>query len=169
MELAVVNPVGVIGPVLGPDLSTSILIIQKLLDGSVPGCPKLTFGLVDVRDVADLHLRAMTDPAAAGRRFLAVGGPFLSMLAIARVLRARLGSAARKAPTFELPDFLVRLFARFDPAVAQITPELGQPKEATAEAARRVLGWAPRGNEDSIVDCARSLLALGLVKGMPTL
>ena len=167
MELAVVNPVGVVGPVFGADYSTSILLVQKLLAGEVPGCPRITFGLVDVRDVADLHLRAMTDPAAAGRRFLAVGGPFVSMLAIARVLKANLGAAARRVPSRELPDFVVRLVARFDPAVAQIVPELGRPKEASSEAARTVLGWRPRPNEEAIVDCGRSLVRLGLVKGVP--
>jgi nucleoside-diphosphate-sugar epimerase len=69
--LAVVNPVGIFGPVLGPDYSTSILIVKRLMDGSIPGCPDLWFGAVDVRDVADLHLRAMIDPAAHGERFLA--------------------------------------------------------------------------------------------------
>src|ERR1700733_11123729 len=71
LELSVVNPVGVFGPVLGPDFSPSIQIVQRLMDGAVPGCPRLSFGVVDVRDVADLHLRAMTDPAAQGERFLA--------------------------------------------------------------------------------------------------
>ena len=79
LELSVVNPVGVFGPVLGPDYSTSILIVQRLMDGALPGCPKLYFGVVDVRDVADLHLRAMTHPAAKGERFLAVAGDFMSM------------------------------------------------------------------------------------------
>jgi nucleoside-diphosphate-sugar epimerase len=86
LEMAAVNPVGVFGPVLGPDYSTSILIVQKLMDGAVPGCPKVSFGVVDVRDVADLHLRAMTHPAAKGERFLAVAGDFLTMLDIAQVL-----------------------------------------------------------------------------------
>jgi nucleoside-diphosphate-sugar epimerase len=77
LELSVVNPVGVFGPVLGPDYSTSILIVQRMMDGAVPGCPRLCFGAVDVRDVADLHIRAMTHPAAKGERFLAVAGDFL--------------------------------------------------------------------------------------------
>ncbi len=91
LELAVVNPVGVFGPVLGPDYSTSILLVQRLMDGAVPGCPKLYFGVVDVRDVADLHLRAMTNPAAKGDRFLAVAGDFMSVLDIAKVLKSRMG------------------------------------------------------------------------------
>ena len=74
LELAVVNPVGVFGPVLGPDYSTSILLVKRLMDGAMPGCPDLRFGAVDVRDVADLHLKAMTDPAARGERFIATAG-----------------------------------------------------------------------------------------------
>jgi len=164
MELSVVNPVGVLGPVLGADYSTSILIVQKLMDGAMPGCPRFSFGIVDVRDVAAMHLLCMTKPEAAGQRFLAIAGPFLSMLDIARVLKARLGSAAKRVPTNELPDFLVRLAALADPAVGQIVPELGKKKEASNEKARRVLGWNPRSNEDAIVATAESMMKLGLLK-----
>jgi nucleoside-diphosphate-sugar epimerase len=73
-ELSVVNPVGVFGPVLGPDTSTSILVVQRLMDGALPGLPQMSFGVVDVRDVADLHLRAMTDPRAKGRAVFGHGG-----------------------------------------------------------------------------------------------
>jgi nucleoside-diphosphate-sugar epimerase len=165
LELSVVNPVGVFGPVLGPDYSTSIFLVQRLMDGAMPGVPRLYFGVVDVRDVADLHLRAMTDPAAKGERFLAVAGDFMSMLDIAKVLKSRMGAAARKVPTRQLPDWLVRIAAIRDPAVKQILPELGKMKNATNEKARRVLGWAPRSNEESIVATAESLVRLGLLKG----
>ena len=157
LELAVVNPVGVFGPVLGPDYSTSILMVQRFMDGSVPGCPRLVFGAVDVRDVADLHIRAMTDPAARGERFLAVAGDFLSIRDIARVLKRRLGASARRVPTLSLPNWLVRLAALRDPAVKQILPELGKMKNATNEKARRLLGWAPRSTE--------SISALASVNG----
>ena len=164
LELSVINPVGVFGPVLGPDYSTSILIVQRLMDGAVPGCPRLNFGAVDVRDVADLHLRAMTHPAAKGERFLAVAGDFLSMRDIARILKRRLGAAARRVPTWQLPDFLVRLAALRDPAVRQILPELGKFKNASGEKAKRTLGWAPRSNEEAIVATAESLVRLGLLR-----
>jgi nucleoside-diphosphate-sugar epimerase len=167
LELSVVNPVGVFGPVLGPDYSTSILIVQRLMDGALPGCPKLSFGIVDVRDVADLHLRAMTHPAAKGERFLAVAGDFMSMQEIAKVLKARMGAAAKRVPTWQLPNFLVRLASLRDPAVKQIVPELGKRKNATNEKAKRVLGWAPRSNEESIVATAESLVRLGLLKDSP--
>jgi nucleoside-diphosphate-sugar epimerase len=167
LELSVVNPVVVFGPVLGADYSTSILLVQRLMDGAMPGSPKLYFGVVDVRDVADLHLRAMTDPAAKGERFLAVAGDFLSIAEIAKVLKARLGAAARRVPTRQLPNWLVRIAALRDPSVRQILPELGKRKNATNEKAKRVLGWAPRSNEDAVVATAESLVRLGLLKDSP--
>jgi nucleoside-diphosphate-sugar epimerase len=165
LELSVVNPVGVFGPVLAADYSTSILLVQRLMDGSMPGSPRICFGVVDVRDVADLHLRAMTDPAAKGERFLAVAGDFMSVHQIAGVLRARMGAAARKVPALQLPSWLVRLAALRDPAIAQIVPELGKKKNATNAKARRLLGWTPRSNEEAIVATAESLVRLGLLKG----
>lgn len=167
LELSVVNPVGVFGPVLGPDYSTSILLVQRMMDGALPGCPQLSFGAVDVRDVAELHIRAMTQPAAKGERFLAVAGDFMSMLDIAKVLKGRMGASAKRVPTRQLPNWLVRLAALRDPAVKQILPELGKTKNATNEKARRVLGWAPRSNEESIVATAESLVRLGLLKDSP--
>lgn len=165
LELSVVNPVGVFGPVLGPDYSTSILLIQRLMTGAMPGCPRLWFGVVDVRDVADLHLRAMTNPAAKGERFLAVAGDFMSIKDIAKVLKARMGAAARRVPTKELPDWLVRIASMGDPAVRQIVPELGKRKNATNEKARRLLRWMPRSNEEAVVATAESLVRLGLLTG----
>ena len=165
LELAVVNPVGVFGPVLGPDYSASILMVQRLMDGAIPGCPRLYFGAVDVRDVADLHVRAMTNPAARGERFLAVAGDFLSFVEIAKILKGRMGAAAKRVPTRQLPDFLVRLAALRDPAVKFILPELGKWKNATSEKAQRVLGWNPRTREDAVVATAESLVGLGLLKG----
>ena len=164
LELSVVNPVGVFGPVLGADYATSIQLVQRLMTGSMPGCPRLRFGVVDVRDVVDLHLRAMADPAANGERFLAVAGDFLRVQEMARVLRTRLGDAARKVPTRELPDWLVKLVAMFDPTVRQIVPDLGKYKNATSAKAQRLLGWAPRSNDDALVATAESLLRLGLLK-----
>jgi len=164
LELAVVNPVGVFGPVLGPDYATSIMLVQRMMDGALPGLPRMCFGVVDVRDVADLHLRAMTNPAANGERFLAVAGDFMWIVEIARVLKERLGEAAKRVPTRQLPNWLVKLAALRDPAVKQIIPELGKWKNATSEKAQRMLGWSPRSREDSVVATAESMMRLGLVK-----
>jgi nucleoside-diphosphate-sugar epimerase len=164
LELSVVNPVAVFGPVLGPDFSTSILLVQRLMDGALPGCPRISFGVVDVRDVAELHLLAMTDPAAKGERFLAVAGDCTWMQDVARMLKDRMGAAARRVPTRRLPDWLVRLASWRDPAVKLIVPELGKVQNSTNAKARRVLGWAPRSNEEAIVATAESLLRLGWLK-----
>src|SRR5215813_10272199 len=112
LELSVINPAGIFGPILGRDFSSSIELVTRLMKG-MPGCPRLYFGVVDVRDVADLHVRAMTHPAAKGERFIAASGDLMSMLDIATVLRARLGAAAAKVPTRQLPNWLVRFAARF--------------------------------------------------------
>jgi nucleoside-diphosphate-sugar epimerase len=167
LELSVVNPVAVFGPVLGPDYSTSILFIQRLMDGAVPGVPRLYFGAVDVRDVAELHIRAMTNPAANGERFLAVAGDFLSVLDMANCLKDRLGPAAKKVPTRQLPDWLIRVASLRDPAIKQILPDLGIKKNATSAKATRLLGWTPRSREDSIAATAESLMQLGLLKDSP--
>jgi nucleoside-diphosphate-sugar epimerase len=148
------NPVGVLGPVLGPDYSTSILLVKRLLDAAMPGCPDFWFGVVDVRDVADLHLKAMIDPAARGERFLQ----------IAHILKDGVGIAARKVPTRPLPNWLMRVVALLDPAVKQVLPELGKHRNATNEKARRLLGWAPRSPREAVLATARSLLELGLLK-----
>lgn len=164
LELSVINPVGVFGPVLGPDYSTSILIVQRLMDGAIPGCPRLYFGAVDVRDVADMHIRAMTNPAAKGERFLALSGDFMSFLDIAKALKARMGEAGKRIPAKQIPDFVVRMVALADPAAKQLLPELGKYKNATSAKAQRVLGWKPRSAEDSLVATAESLIQLGLLK-----
>ena len=164
MELSVVNPVGVFGPALGADFSTSIEIIRRMMDGALPALPRITFGVVDVRDVADLHLLAMTDPEAAGERFLAVAGEFVSMRDVGLMLKRRLGDAARRVPTRELPDWLLRVVALVDKSVGQIVPELGKRKDASADKARRMLGWSPRSAEEAVVATAESLVRLGLLK-----
>ncbi|QQP97372.1 SDR family oxidoreductase [Lysobacter enzymogenes] len=165
LELATVNPVGIFGPVLSDDFATSILLVKRLLDGALPGAPKLYFGVVDVRDVADLHLRAMTDPAARGQRFLATAGDFLSVAQMAAVLRDELGAAARRVPSRQLPNWLVRLAALADPTVRQILPDLGKFKNASNAKARRLLGWNPRSAPEALLATARSLIELGLVRG----
>jgi hypothetical protein len=136
-----------------------------------PGVPRdedeliiLYFGVVDVRDVADLHIRAMTDPAARGERFLASAGDFMSLRDIAGVLKRRMGAQAARVPTRQLPNWLVRIAALRDPAVKQILPELGKIKNASNAKARRMLGWVPRSNEEAIVATAESLVRLGLLK-----
>jgi nucleoside-diphosphate-sugar epimerase len=138
--------------------------VKRLLDGAMPGCPDIWFGVVDVRDVADLHLKAMTDPVARGERFLATGGDFVSVLQLAQILKADAADAACKVPTHPLPNWLMRAVALFDPAVKQVLPELGNHKNASNEKARRQLGWAPKSPREAVTATARSLWELGLLR-----
>ncbi len=164
LELAVINPVGILGPVLGADYSTSIHLVKRMIDGATPGCPDLWFGIVDARDVADLHIRAMTDPAARGERFLATAGHFLSVQQTAQILKDRLGDGGRAVSTRRLPNWLLRLVGLIDPEIRGMSPELGKRKDATSEKAQRLLGWKPRSPEEAILATARSLIELGLLK-----
>ena len=159
-SLATVLPALVIGPVTSGDFSPSILLISRLLKGAVPGIPNLGLEYVDARDVADLHLRAMLSPAAAGERFIA-SSEFLWLPEVAAILRENLGAAAAKIPTRRLPDWLVRLVALFDREVAEVTQFLSLRIELDASKAR-AFGWKPRPARESILDCARSLIDLEL-------
>lgn len=161
LELTVINPVVVLGPVLALDMSTSVEVVRRLMTGAIPASPRLYFNVVDVRDVADLHLRAMTHPAARGERFIATTEGSMPIRGIAEILKRRMGPAAKRVPTLEMPNWLVRLVAYFSPTVRQLLPELGKAKSATSAKARRVLGWTPRSSEDAIVATAESLVSLG--------
>jgi nucleoside-diphosphate-sugar epimerase len=160
--LATVNPALVLGPVLSPDYSGSVQVIERLLSGRVPGLPRIGFNIVDARDVADLHIRAMTAPEAAGQRFIAAG-EFAWMADLASLLRARLGEAAAKVPTRKVPDLVLRLASLFDKELGAVTPNLGLKHDFSSAKAQSVLGWRPRPLEETVLDCARSLIAAGLV------
>jgi len=155
-RLATVNPGAIIGPLLGPGRSYSLQAIERLLAG-MPGVPRIGFSFVDVRDVADLEIRAMTAPEAGGERFVGVDR-FMWMAEVAAVLRERLGEDAAKVPTRGVPNLVVRAMALFDPGVRSILGQLGRETRISSEKARTRLGWSPRPLEDTIVDCARSLL-----------
>jgi len=163
LELSVVNPVGILGPALGTDISTSIDLVLRLLKGKVPGLPKMSFGLVDVRDVADLHLLAMTNPKAKGERFLAVSDDVPTVPDVARILRAHLGDTARKVPKLTLPNWAVRLVAVFDPSLREVAQRLGNHRGVSNAKAKTLLGWSPRSNEELITATGKSLVDLGLV------
>lgn len=157
-SFATILPGAVFGPVLTKEALGSANIIQRLLEGRFSGMPRLGFSVVDVRDLADLHIRAMTAPEAAGQRFIAAG-EFVWMEDIARTLRSQLGARASKVPTRTLPDFAVRFLSLFVPSLRSLTPALGRVNKLPAEKARRLLGFSPRDVRATIVDCAESLLS----------
>jgi len=136
-------------------------VVERLLNGRVPGLPRLGFNLVDARDVADLHIRAMTAPEAAGQRFIAAG-QYAWMADIAEILRAKLGAEAAKVPTRKVPDVVLRLAALFDKDLGAVVGGLGRKHDFTSAKAQTLLGWTPRPMEETILDTARSLIAAGL-------
>jgi nucleoside-diphosphate-sugar epimerase len=145
-ELVVVNPTAIFGPTLTAQVRSTLHMIARMLDGSMSVVPRARFGVADVRDVADLHIRAMAAPGAAGRRFLAVAdGPTLSYLEIAGILRERLGPLAARVPTQEAPG-----------------ADLPRPVIHN-DRARAELGWRPRPAATTIVETAQSLRDLGLL------
>jgi dihydroflavonol-4-reductase len=158
-RLAVINPGAIIGPVLNDDLSFSLQTVTRLLEG-MPGTPRLGFSLVDVRDVAELEIEAMTAPSAGDQRFIATT-KFLWMAEIGEVLRQRLGEAASKVPTRRVPDLLVRAMALFDPDIRSVIGGLGKRTELSSKKARDILGWTPRAIEDTIAETGQSLIRKG--------
>ncbi len=164
LELTTVNPGAVFGPAIGTDLSSSLALLRTLLTGEVPAVPRGTVNAVDVRDVADLHVRAMRHPDAAGERFLAVSGDAFTYPELAALLRAELGEAARRVPKRTVPDWVVRVAAPFSADLRYLAFELGTRRNASHEKATRVLGWTPRSREEAVLASARSLIELGLVR-----
>jgi dihydroflavonol-4-reductase len=163
MEFVSVNPGMVLGPVDNGDFSASVELVQQLLAGAMPMAPNLGFPIVDVRDIAALHVLALETPGLAGERFLGAG-EFLTALEIGGVLRARLGERARKAPTRPMPDWVVNILALFNPEVRGIKTEIGKIRHVDASHAKQRLGWTMRPVEDTIADCGNSLIAHGVVK-----
>ena len=156
-RLPTILPGAVFGPVLSKDNIGSVKIIQRLLDGRLPALPRLGFAVVDVRDLASMHVRAMTTSEAAGQRFL-VAGEFVWMEDIARSLRSQLGARAAKVPTRRLPNIVFRMAAVFTPDLRSLSPLLGRVTAVTADKARRTLQFSPRPASTTILDTAASLL-----------
>ena len=162
LALSVVNPALVFGPILGKETGTSVGLIRDMLSGSLPALPDYGMAIVDVRDVADLHLRAMTDPAAVGERFIA-GADAPKMAEIARILKTHFPAYARKIPGTVMPHWMTRLAALFIPGARLVIPELGRDGRVSHDKATRLLGWTPRPAKDAIIASAQSLIDAGLV------
>ncbi|MFF8678322.1 SDR family oxidoreductase [Streptomyces sp. NPDC015237] len=162
IELTVINPTGIFGPQLGDRPSASLGLVKRMLAGQMPVVPIMYFGVVDVRDVVDLHLRAMVHPKAAGERFLAVGGPSVSLFGMARILREQFPAAADLLPSVELTVEQVREAAKTTPALRDAAALHGRIPVISNEKARSVLGWEPRNVRETIVATADSQIRLGL-------
>jgi nucleoside-diphosphate-sugar epimerase len=162
LELSVINPSMILGPLLGPEYGTSVGLIQKLMCGKFRGLPRFGFSIVDVRDVADAHLKAMTHPDAAGQRFI-VGGRFLWLRELRNILAELFPEYAHKLPKKEVPDWFVRFMAHFDASARMIVHELHRDLSVNADKAHRILGWHSRPEQEAIRASAQSLIDLGMV------
>jgi dihydroflavonol-4-reductase len=157
LELATVNPVGILGPALGSDYSSSVQLVKAIVDGRLPRLPRVSFGIVDVRDVASLHLLAMTAPEAAGERFLAIAGEVMSAPQVALLIRGHLGTAGQRITTKVMPDWVLKSLAPFSRSVRGALPDIGAVRRASGAKAQRLLGWSPRSREEAIVATVDSL------------
>lgn len=164
MELATVNPVAVMGPVLGKDFSHSNQIIYAMLKGKMSYLLKIGFDYIDVRDVADLHLLAMTSQEAAGQRFLATTGENLTYKNVAKILQKSLGNVAKQVSTREVPNFLVKFLAIFNKSLRMPATFLGQNTACSNLKAKNMLGWKPRSAKEAIITTAKSMIDLGLIE-----
>ncbi len=158
MKLTVINPAGVIGPTLSADIGTSNSFVKRLIDGSMPGCPPIHLGFVDVREVARAHIAAMTNPRSDGERFIISEREFW-VHEIAALLRE---AGFTKAPARRLPAWLIKVFSWFDKQMGVLVPMLGSERRASAAKAREILNWQPRNAGDALVETARQLEKMGL-------
>ena len=158
LELAVINPMGIFGPSLNASISSGFGLLLNVLNGKMKSIPDVRLGIVDVRDVADLHIRAMLHPEANGQRFLCLAGGTMSLLEISRFLKEKMPEVSRKASLKPMPTWLVRLASLFNKQAKAILPLVGIYRNASNAKARTVLGWNPRTNEAAILATVESLI-----------
>lgn len=164
LELSVINPVAIFGPALGPDISSGFELIKGLVDGTMKRIPNLVMNIIDVRDVADLHIRAMTNPDAKDERFLALAGGTLSMPQIALLLKNKLPDISQKVSTKKLPDWAVYLSAPFNPKARMLASMLRTSRNTSNAKAKKVLGWIPMAtNEEAVLAAVESIITFGSI------
>ena len=160
-DLAAINPGAIFGPLLDEDPGTSVGLLKRMFDGSLPAAARIAFVVVDVRDVAAAHVAAMVSPLAGGQRFLMGNGTF-TLMQLAAILRRAMPERSGRMPRFEVPDWVVRLVASFDADVRGNLGELGVTKYVDASAVKRLLGRDLIAAEEATIASARSLVAQGL-------
>jgi len=165
LEFSVINPVAIFGPSLGPDISSGFELVKNLLTGSMKTVPNLTMNIIDVRDVADLHIRAMTNPDAKGQRFLALAGGKMSLPEIAGLLKNKMPDIAKKVSTKTLPNLAVYVASTFSRKAKTIASMLRTSRNVTNARAKKVLGWTPiANNEEAIIAAVESMIKFGSIK-----
>ncbi|RYE25337.1 MAG: aldehyde reductase [Sphingobacteriaceae bacterium] len=165
LELVTINPVAIFGPSLGLNKSPSLGILKFLLDGSMKAVPNIPLNAIDIRDVADLHIRAITTPNAKGQRFIASADGKISMPEIARLLKNKVPGVSAKVPVKTLPDWVLSIAALFNPQAKQAAFLLKINRRVSNAKAKKILGWTPiANNEQGILASVQSMIQLGIVK-----
>lgn len=165
LELSVINPVFIMGPSLGPDIPSGFDLPRHLVDGSMKAVPNIPFNIIDVRDVADLHIRAMTNPDARGQRFIAMAGGKISMPEMAVLIKNKMPDVAKKVSTRILPNWVIYVAALFNQQAKHVAPLLKVIRHTSSAKARKVLGWTPiANNEEAILASMESMIKFGIIK-----
>jgi dihydroflavonol-4-reductase len=158
MEMAVINPGGVMGPQLGNDLGgASTQIVSQLISGKFPMIPALSFPFIDVRDVAILHLKAMTTPEADGKRFIAAHSEPTWMYQVAEVLSA---AGYEKIKLKKAPSFMLKLIGLFDNKTKSLVPMLDKYVPCDNSQTVKILNWEPMPWEQAFIEHAKSIEAI---------
>ncbi len=163
LELSVINPMAILGPSLSPKLSSGFELLLQVLNGTMKTIPDIHLGIVDVRDVADLHIRAMLHPDAKNQRFLALSGGTMSLLQISRFLKKEMPGISKRASLLPMPTWILRVASIFSKRARAILPLAGIYRNASNEKAKTLLGWMPRSNEEAILGTVSSLIELRLI------
>lgn len=164
LELTVINPVAIFGPLLGPGNAPSFGLLKMLLDGSMKAVPNIPLNVVDIRDVADLHIRAMIAPQAAGQRFIASADGEISLPEIAKLLKNKMPAAAKKVSLKRLPDWVIRIGALFNPQARHALYLLKINRSVSNAKAKGMLDWTPIANkEEAVLAAAATMIKFGVV------
>ncbi|MBC6113000.1 SDR family oxidoreductase [Pedobacter fastidiosus] len=165
LELSVINPVAILGPSLSTHISGSFDILKHMLDGSMKAIPGISLNIVDVRDVADLHIRAMTDPKANGERFIATADGQISMPEIAAFLEKIMPDVSKNVSKRSVPDWIINIASLFNSQAKTAAMFLNVNRNVSNSKAKQILGWKPiANNEDAIIASLESMLKFGIIK-----
>ena len=159
LELTTIHPGAIIGPTLDEDASISVGLVGGLLEGSTPALPSNGFSIVDVRDVADMHIAALENRASIGERYLATA-QYMPFPEVARTVQELYPD--RKIPSRAAPDWIIRLIARFGGPARQIINDIGNVKIFDGSKGAALMGHPYFSARQSIQDTAESVLKFGL-------
>jgi len=162
-ELVTCNPCVVLGPLLSNKISSSLTIIQNLMERSMPAVPGIGFSIVDVRDVAIAHRLALETEEAAGNRYLLMS-EFYWLKDVAQLLSDTFKEQGFKPPTMRIPFPVLWFVAKFNPMAKSVLSDIGKRTILDASKAQTELGWKPRAVKNSIIETAQSMIDRGLIK-----